>query len=283
MTWMILVLIYGVCKGVREIVKKKSLEKNTIIEVLFFYTFLSFIMVVPDIKNAWGVDAKYLLWISLKSFIIFLAWMCSFKAIEKLPISFYGILDLSRVLFATILGVFVLGEVLLLFQKMGLVLVLTGLLMLKRKKKGNHREDENIELRYIILALCSCMLNAVSGLMDKILMKDVTSSQLQFWYMLFLVSFYMIYIIITKTKIRWNLVWRNHWIWILSVLFVAADRALFVANGMEGSRVTIMTLIKQSSCIVTILAGKYIFKEKNIGYKLICAAIIVSGILVAVI
>lgn len=283
MTWMILVLIYGVCKGVREIIKKKSLEKSTIIEVLFFYTFLSFIMVVPDIKNAWGVDAKYLLWILLKSFIIFLAWMCSFKAIEKLPISFYGILDLSRVLFATISGVFVLGEVLSLFQKMGLVLVLTGLLMLKRKKKGNHREDENIELRYIILALCSCMLNAVSGLMDKILMKDVTSSQLQFWYMLFLVSFYMIYIIITKTKIRWNLVWRNHWIWILSVLFVVADRALFVANGMEGSRVTIMTLIKQSSCIVTILAGKYIFKEKNIGYKLICAAIIVSGILVAVI
>lgn len=283
MTWMILVLIYGVCKGVREIIKKKSLEKSTIIEVLFFYTFLSFIMVVPDIKNAWGVDTKYLLWISLKSFIIFLAWMCSFKAIEKLPISFYGILDLSRVLFATILGVFVLGEVLSLFQKMGLVLVLTGLLMLKRKKKGNHREHENIELRYIILALCSCMLNAVSGLMDKILMKDVTSSQLQFWYMLFLVSFYMIYIIITKTKIRWNLVWRNHWIWILSVLFVVADRALFVANGMEGSRVTIMTLIKQSSCIVTILAGKYIFKEKNIGYKLICAAIIVSGILVAVI
>lgn len=282
MTWMLLVLLYGVCKGVREIVKKKSLEKSTIMEVLFLYTFLSLLMVVPDIGNAGGVDAKLIFLIAIKSFIIFLAWICSFKAIEKLPISFYGIIDLSRVLFATLLGVFVLGEVLSFYQKVGLVLVLTGLLMLKRKKLGKNIELEDIEVRYVVLAIISCLLNAVSGLMDKLLMKEVTSSQLQFWYMLFLVLYYVLYIMISKTKIRWNMVWKNYWIWILSLLFVIADRALFVANGMEESRVTVMTLIKQSSCIVTILAGKFIFKEKNIGYKLLCAAIIVGGIIIAV-
>ena len=51
---------------------------------------------------------------------------------------------------------------------------------------------------------------------------------------------------------------------------------------MEGSRVTVMTLIKQSGCVVTILAGKFIFKEKNIGYKLFCAAVIVAGIVISV-
>lgn len=43
-----------------------------------------------------------------------------------------------------------------------------------------------------------------------------------------------------------------------------------------------MTLLKQSGCIVTILAGKFIFKEKNIGYKLFCAAVIVAGIVIGV-
>jgi drug/metabolite transporter (DMT)-like permease len=77
-------------------------------------------------------------------------------------------------------------------------------------------------------------------------------------------------------------VWKNGWIWLLALLFVAADKALFIANGMEASKVTVMTLLKQSGCVVTILAGKFIFKEKNVGYKLFCAGIIVIGIVIGV-
>ena len=110
----------------------------------------------------------------------------------------------------------------------------------------------------------------------------ISSGQLQFWYMLFLVFFYLIYIVLTKQQIRWKSALKNYWIWILAVAFVIADRCLFIANGIEGSRVTVMTLIKQSSVIVTILLGKLIFKEKNIGYKLICALVVLSGILISV-
>ena len=65
-------------------------------------------------------------------------------------------------------------------------------------------------------------------------------------------------------------------------MFVIGDKALFIANRMPESRVTVMTLVKQSCCIVTILAGKFIFKEKNIAYKLVCAGIIITGIVIAV-
>lgn len=288
MRWMLLVLFYGVLKGVREIVKKKALVKSSVMEVLFFYTFLAFLFVVPQAKDAAGLEARYYLYIALKSFVIFLAWICSFKAIKKMPISLYGVLDLSRVLFATLLGVFVLGEILSIFQMIGLIFVSAGLLLLKYKPrflqgggKSLPDREENVQVIYVVFAFVSCMLNAVSGLMDKLLMKNVNSSQLQFWYMLFLLLFYVIYILATRTKIRKE-VWKNGWIWLLSVLFVAADKALFVANGMAGSRVTIMTLLKQSGCVVTILAGKFIFKEENTGYKLFCAAVIVAGIVIAV-
>ena len=50
--WIWLVLLYGLLKGGREIVKKKSLEKNTVLEVLILYTLLSFIIVLPGIKEA---------------------------------------------------------------------------------------------------------------------------------------------------------------------------------------------------------------------------------------
>ena len=68
----------------------------------------------------------------------------------------------------------------------------------------------------------------------------------------------------------------------MAVMFVVADRSLFLANAMAESKVTVMTLIKQSGCLVTILGGKFVFHEKNIGYKLLCAGVIVAGIVVAV-
>ena len=281
MWWMLLVLFYGILKGVREIVKKRALQKNTVMEVLFFYTFLAFLFVLPQAKDAGGLEPKFYFYIGLKSFLIFLAWICSFKAISRMPISLYGVLDLSRVLFATILGVWVLHETLSGGGIAGLLLVSAGLLMLKFKPNVAGKEKEVIQPVYVFFAFASCMLNAVSGLMDKLLMKNMNSSQLQFWYMLFLLLCYTAYLLVTGTKIRRS-VWKNGWIWLLAILFVAADKALFIANGMEQSRITVMTLLKQSGCIVTILAGKFIFKEKNIGYKLFCAAVIVAGIVIGV-
>lgn len=296
--WIFLVLFYGVLKGIREIVKKMALKKNSVIEVLFFYTFLAFLFVLPQAKDAGGLDARAYIGIAAKAFCVFLAWIFSFRAINKMPLSLYGVLDLSRVLFATLLGVVVLHESLGMMQTFGLVFVSMGLLLLKyhppflyrlfvkeentiTDESKKHASNDNVKPIYIFFAFFSCMMNALSGLLDKILMQDMNSSQLQFWYMLFMVSYYAIYMLVTRTKLSRN-VWKNGWIWLLSILFVAADKALFIANGMADSRVTIMTLLKQSGCVVAILAGKYIFKEKNTGYKLFCAAIIVIGIVIGV-
>ena len=112
-------------------------------------------------------------------------------------------------------------------------------------------------------------------------MKDITSSQLQFWYMLFIVLYYALYILIKKEKIRLNVV-KNRWVWLLAVMFVIGDKALFIANANPASKITVMTLIKQSACIVTILGGKFIFKEKGITYKLFCALIVILGIVLGV-
>ncbi len=283
MVWMLLVLLYGVLKGVREIVKKKALGQNSTIEVLFMYTLLSFLMVLPEIRNVFGLEPRYYFYISLKSFVLFLAWMFSFKAIKKMPISLYGVLDLSRVLFATMLGVAVMQEVLGVCQVIGLILVSAGLIMLKyRPKKQREADRETVEVKYVVMAFASCLLNAVSGLLDKILMKNISSVQLQFWFLLFLALMYLAFILLSRTPVNIGSVAGNKWVWLLSILIVAADRALFIANGMEGSRITVMTLIKQSGCVVTILAGRFLFKEKDTAHKLFCAAVIVAGIVTAV-
>lgn len=322
MLWMLLVLIYGLLKGAREIAKKKAMEKNTVMEVLVVYTLLSFVFVIPQAPQAGGLEPIYYLWIAIKSFSIFLAWICSFRSLKKLPVSVYGILDLSRILFATSLGVLVLGETIATLQGIGLVFVCLGLVLLKFKpaflKKIFHVDNAPITLTpdalseskektavisentsnclqnntpqkqeksvnfYILLAFLSCMLNAVSGFLDKVLMKDISSSQLQFWYMLFLIIYYLLYVMVFRIKIS-PIVFKNGWVWLLAVMFVIGDKALFIANGDPASKITIMTLIKQAGCLVTILGGKFVFKEKNTGYRLFCACIIICGIVLGVV
>lgn len=292
MTWILLVLLYGLLKGAREIAKKKAMETNSVMEVLVVYTLLSFLFVIPQAPEAGGVTARQLAFIALKSFVIFLAWICSFRSLKKLPVSLFGILDLSRVLFATFFGAVILGEDMGPWQVAGLVVVCAGLVMLKfrPRKAGNAQKADGAQTAgsvpattlYVILALLSCMLNAVSGFLDKVLMKDITSAQLQFWYMLFLISFYLIYVLVTREKIR-SSVWKNWWVWLLALMFVVGDKALFVANGYPESKITVMTLIKQSGCIVAILGGKFIFKEKNTTWRLICALVIIAGIVMGVV
>lgn len=287
MWWIILVLIYGILKGVRDIAKKKALTINGVVEVLFVYTALAFLFTVPTVGHIGGVPLKEMLMIAFKSFIIFIAFLCSFYAIEKMPVSLYGVLDLSRMLFAMILGVVVLHESLKWNQYIAFVLVTAGLLLLKYKSKAERAgggESEHVATYLYVLAFISTFLNAVSGMMDKILMGtgNITSGQLQFWYMLYMVVYYAVYVLITRTKINWKTIFKNPYVWVISILFVVADRCLFIANGYADSRVTVMTLLKQVCVIVTIVGGKIIFKEKNTLHRFICAAIVITGIVFSV-
>ena len=290
MLWIGLVLFYGIVKGFRDVVKKKALTKNTVMEVLFVYTFLTFLFCIPEAPAAFkGMPTRYFFLIAIKSFVIFIAWICSFKSLDNIPISIYGVLDLSRILFSTAFGIFVLKEKGTVYSTLGLILILFGLIFLKvypeikmRSEKGASFKAEKIPPIYVWMVLASCICNAVSGCLDKIYMREINSSQLQFWYMFYLVIFYGLYFVVRRIKISAS-VWKNGWIWILSFLFFIADKALFIANSFADSKVIIMTLLKQSACIISIICGKFIFKEKNIGYKIFCAAIILVGLVVSMI
>lgn len=285
--WILLVVLYGTIKGFRDVVKKKALQANSVMEVLFVYTFIAFLFSVPDAPYVINtLPTKYYFLIMIKSLAIFIAWICSFKAIDNVPISIYGVIDLSRIVFSTVFGVLVLHESTSFHQKTGLIVIIIGLLFLKlypsfiNKKNGNYHK-EFIKPLFIIMIFISCILNALSGCLDKIFLMDVSSKELQFWYMFYLTIFYGLYFVIRRIKID-STVWKNKWIYLLSLLFFIGDRALFIANENPASKVTIMTLLKQSACIISILSGKFIFKEKNISYKLISAVIILSGIVFSV-
>jgi len=292
--WVVLILIYGIFKGLREALKKKAMETNSVLEVLFFYTLFAFLMTIPMSLSSdlFAVSIKYHLVLLVKSGIIFTAWLCALNSIKRLPLSVYSVMDMGRIISSILLGVLFLGESIGIFQILGIVLVIGGITLVNLKNKQG--VGEKASKTVVLLVAISGLLNSVSSVMDKWLLSDdpnrflfgsetIDSSQFQFWYMLYLVSFYGVYILIKREKINAVKCVKCPWIWILSILFVVADRCLFIANADPNSTVVVMTLIKQSSVLVTIGMGRIIYKERNIFYRICCAVLVIAGIMLSLI
>ena len=127
--WVLYVLIYAVIKGMREGIKKKAMAKSTIAEVLFFYTLTAFLLQIPFARDIFALTPVQILLIFIKSFVIFVAWICAFHAIEKMPVSLYAVLDLTRMLFSVLLGVLILRETMGGRQILGMAVIVGGLLI----------------------------------------------------------------------------------------------------------------------------------------------------------
>ncbi len=296
--WIPLILFYGLCKGIREALKKKAMEKCSVMEVLFFYTFFAFLLTIPFSigHDIFGIGIRYHLVILLKAFVIFIGWICAMNAMKRLPLSIYCVMDMSRMLFSIVLSIIFLGETLGLLQGIGMVFVLVGVTIVNLRK--DKKTGENTTYKAIPLVVVSCLLNAFSAIIDKYTLSQSTGkwffgdellndAQMQFWYMLYLCSFYGIYIlarfVFKKEKINVKRCITCPWIYLLSVLFMLADKAMFIANSNPNSKVVTLTVLQQVSVIVSILLGRIIYKEKHIVYRILCAILIATGIVFSVI
>lgn len=278
--WIVFVIFYGILKGSREPMKKAVLSSVNVPTALFAYTFIGFLMAAFTVKGNLALSGYTFFLVAAKSFAVFVAWTASFAALKKVPVSVYGITDMSRVIFATIMSLLFLHESLTVKGIVSLILVAGGLYFANKRQSDG---EEQFSMKYTWLIIFSCFMNAVSGILDKYIMSlgVITSSVLQFYFMLMLSVMYIAYIVIKKEKFQLVTALKNPWLYALSLSLVFGDRLLFAANSDPESLVSVMTVVKQSSAIVTIILGKLIYNEKNIRRKLICAGVILAGIALA--
>jgi len=279
--WILFIILYGILKGAREPIKKAIVSDVNVLSALFGYTFIGFLIAIPFAKGIFSFPPTMFFLIILKSLAVFVAWILSFKGIKKIPVSVYGVVDMSRVIFSTLLGILFLHEDVTVKGIVSLLLVATGLYFANQKQQAI---QEEYSMKYVWYVFLSCFFNGISGILDKYIMSsgEITSSALQFWFMLFLSLSYFVYMCLIKEKPQLKKIFTNPWVYVLGFSLVLGDRLVFVANADHQSKVTIMTILKQSSAVVTILLGKLCYKEKNILRKLVCASVIIAGICLSV-
>lgn len=280
--WIFLVILHTVVKGIKSVIKKLACQNISVIEFLFVLTVLSLFIMLPSCGEAIKIEPKYYGLIAIKAGLLLAHEILSVVAIKKLALGTYGVLDLSRILFTTILSVTILKETLGVQYVIGLALICAGLLVVIILNKDHNENVNSNKVLLIVIVFFVSLINSLMDLYDKILMKDVTSVQVQFWHLVYLLIAYTVYILFTKSKIQLSL-FKDKYMWIMAILSVISNQALLSAYKIPQSKVTIMTITGEMGCIISILAGKYIFKEKNTLIKLVSAAIVISGIVVCVV
>ena len=273
--WIWLALASAVLLGFYDVAKKAALKHNGVYGILLVATALSAVFVSPFLTLGSGPDHFRL---AFKAILVTTSWVSGMIALKLLPITTVSTFKASRPVFVVIFSIILFGERLSLMQWAGVAAVLTALWLLSVSS-----EREGISFRGnkgFWALLVSVFSGVASALWDKHIMSGM--------HPLFVQSWTNIYITVLLAGIIW--LKNRHgekehikWDWtllLIAVFITGADMLYFYSLKAEGSMLSVVSLIRRSSVIITFALGAALFKEKRIAQKSGVLALLLAGIVI---
>ena len=285
--WLSLAFLSAALLGCYDVFKKHSLRDNAVIPVLLLNTVFCSLFFLPFILGSscgwisegsqWFVPTVNIMMhglILLKAVIVLSSWILGYIGIKHLPITIVGPINATRPVMVLIGAMFVFGERLNVWQWAGVLVALLSFYLLSR---SGRREGINFSHnRWIYCVVFAAILGAVSGLYDKYLLSPLSQGgqgldrmAVQGWYnlyqcgMMWMVFFSMWYPMRRRTTpFKWK-----HSIVLISVFLTMADFMYFYALSMPDALVSVVSMIRRGSVVVSFVFGAWLFREKNLRAK----------------
>lgn len=290
--WLLLAFLSAALLGFYDAFKKRALKDNAVLPVLFLNTVFSSLIFLPFVLvsafapavlshhealfvpvSGWEVH-KFVI---LKSFIVLSSWIFGYFGMKHLPLTIVGPINATRPVMVLVGAMLVFGERLNLYQWVGVLLAVLSFFMLSRsgKKEGIDFKHN----RWICFIVLAAVMGAISGLYDKYLMKQLNPMLVQSWYNVYQVLIMCPVIFLLwypkrkkSTPFRWD------WSIIgISVFLCAADFVYFYALSFDDSMISIVSMVRRGSVVVSFLFGALFFHEKNLKSKAIDLILVLIG------
>lgn len=288
MNWLLLAFLSATLLGFYDVFKKKALQGNAVLPVLFLNTlFCSLIFfpvaLRPEVPfGGWEVQR----YIVLKSIIVLSSWICGYFGMKHLPLTMVGPINATRPVMVLLGALLIFGERLNLYQWVGVLLAILSFYMLSRsgKKEGIDFKHN----RWIALTVMAALLGAVSGLYDKYLMAPheaggvgLNRMTVQSYF-----NFYQCAIMGAMVVLLWYPQRRRstplHWDWsipLIGIFLSAADFVYFYALSLDGALISVVSMVRRSSVVVSFLIGAIVFHEKNLRSKVVDLMLVLLGMI----
>ncbi|NDV70419.1 DMT family transporter [Dysgonomonas sp. 25] len=291
--WLILAFASAFFLGCYDISKKKSVNGNAVIPVLFFNVLFCTLLLAPitilsqvspgllegTIFFVPAVSIETHGYIFLKSMIVLGSWILSYFAIKHLPLTIMGPINATRPVMTLVGAMLIFGERLNLYQWIGVLLTIVSFFLLSVSgRKEGIRFAHN---KWILFAVLAAALGASSGLYDKFLMQQFSSTSVQFWfnfYQCLMMGIILLFLWFPKRKTTTPFQWR--WSILLIALFLtAADFIYFYALTDPDAMISVVSMVRRSSVLVSFAGGVLLFHEKNLKAKIIDLGLIFVGMI----
>lgn len=289
--WLSLAFASAALLGLYDAAKKKALTGNAVLSVLLLNTFFCSLFFLPAILSAecgfgW-FDGTVLEFscgtlrahglVVLKSAIVLTSWIFGYFGMKHLPLTIVGPINATRPVLVLLGALLIFGERLNASQWAGVLLALVSLFLLGRSSR---REGVDFaHNRWILCIAAAALTGAASGLYDKYIMTRLDPVFVQSWYNLY--QFLMMAIVV---GILW---WprRGHttpfrWSWaipFISIFLSAADFAYLYALRDPDAMISVVSMIRRGSVVVSFLCGAALFHERNLRSKAVDLAFILVG------
>ena len=295
--WLILAFLSATLLGFYDSFKKEALRDNAVIPVLFLNTLFASLIFLPFIilsynttvldgsifhvaSGGWN-EHKYIIG---KSLIVLSSWIFGYFGMKHLPLTIVGPINATRPVMVLVGALLVFGERLNVYQWIGVALAVASFFMLSRsgKKEGIDFKHD----KWIYFIVLAAVLGAVSGLYDKYLMAPresggvgLNSMMVQSWY-----NIYQCFMMLVMLLITWYPKRKStapfHWHWgiiLISVFLSAADFVYFYALSFPDAMISIVSMVRRGSVIVSFLFGAVLLHEKNLKSKMVDLLLVLLG------
>ena len=297
--WLALAFLSAALLGLYDVFKKRALKDNAVLPVLFLNTLFSSLLFLPFIiishftgwldgtivyvaEGGWEIH-KFIL---LKSFIVLSSWVLGYFGIKHLPLTIVGPINATRPVMVLIGAFIFFGERLNLWQWVGVLLAIVSFFLLSRS--GRKEGIDFKHNRWIWMVVLSAMMGAISGLYDKYLMAPVTEGGIgldrmavQSWYNIyqcFMMGAMLLLLWWPRRKQTTPFSW--HWsIICVSIFLSIADFAYFYSLSLPDAMISIVSMVRRGSVLVSFVFGAMLFHEKNLRAKAFDLLLILLGLL----
>lgn len=291
--WLLLAFLSAVLLGFYDASKKAALKDNAVLPVLLLNTLFSTLIFSPvlidglvgkgwfsgtmfDTTEVVG-DLKAHLLVLIKSVIVLTSWIAGYFGIKHIPITIVGPINATRPVLVLVGAMLFFGERLNWCQWVGVVLSILSIYMMSRSSK-----KENIDFtrnKWMLFVAIGTIMGAVSGLYDRFIMQELSPVFVQTWF-----NFYQLLMMAAVCMTAWYPVRKTttpfHWSWaipLIAIFVAAADFAYFNALSRPEAMISVVSLIRRGSVLISFACGVIIFKERNLKAKIFDLLLILIG------
>ena len=285
MSWTVWILASACFLAFYDLAKKASVRNNAVLPVLLCSTSFGCLAYVVGLAASGhlslvaSADGRAVTLAAIKSVIVATSWVFTFCALRTLPITIATPIRASAPALVFVAAFFLYGEIPTVVQAIGMLAVFGGYWAFSRA--GKYEGIDFFRNRAVWLAIAGACCSALSSIWDKYVFQVVAVpvETVQFFFQVGLVLVYALLLagqrLLRLAHDRFEF---RPTIPLVGILLAVADWLYFRGLAIPDVPISVASLLRRFSVVITFALGAVFFHERNLRRKGLALLAILLGV-----